>query len=218
MPDRPLFLLLALAFAAILIGCPSAGIRQVQSEQTQILDSMDRDARAVSDPAERQRLLDNVARLRKEIQTSHGTLEAQQRELDELRSQRERYDVSQTLKADSVEMPYFSPVATPQALDLWVIPRDAQGDAVKVAGSVKISVRRAGAFGLGASGKSLADWSLSPAQIQDKWAGQLYQGYHFLLAWPGAKRPSLKDTFVRVVFANPDGKTCSAEKPLESGD
>lgn len=218
MSDRPLFLLLALAFAALLIGCPSADVRQVQSQQTQILDSMERDARTVADPAERRRLLDNVAKLRKEIKSSHGTLEAQQRELVELRSQRERYDVSGALKADSIEMPYFSPVASPQALDLWVIPRDAHGDAVKVAGSIKVSVRRAGAFGLGTSGNSLADWTLTPAQLQDKWAGQLYQGYHLLLAWPGSKRPVLPDAVVRVVFTNPDGKTCSAEKALEPGD
>lgn len=216
--DRLLSGLLALVCASLLIGCPQPSVKEIQSEQSRLLDSMESDARTVADPAERQRLLDNIARLRKGMQSSHGTLEAQQRELEALRLERERFQVSRELKAASVEMPFFSPVASAQGLDLWVIPRDARGDAVKVPGTLKVSVRRRGVLGVGTSGKGLADWTLSPSQLQDKWAGQLYQGYHVFLPWRGKERPILRQAVVRVTFTNPDGEFCSVEKAVESGE
>jgi hypothetical protein len=212
---RTSLILLSLLAVALLAGCPQPAPREPQSEQSRLLDTMQKDARTVQDPAEKKRLLDNIASLRKQMDTSHGTLEGQQRELDQLRLERERYALARKLKAASVEIPYFSPLATPQGLDLWVIPRDAQGDVLKVPGSLKVTVRHRGALGLGASGKNLLVWNLTPAQLQDKWAGQLYQGYHLLLPWPKKDLPDIRDAVVHVTFTNPDGKSCTAEKPIE---
>ena len=55
-----------------------------------------------------------------------------------------------------------------------------------------------------------------PHDLQrDKWAGQLYQGYHLSLSWTSRKRPDLQDAVLQVTFINPDGAACSAEKALE---
>ena len=215
MTRRSLSILLAFACSTLLAGCVQPSVKNIKSEQTRLLDSMERDAGSVTDPDERKRLLDTIADLRKQVASSQGTLEAQQRELEILRKERERFQLSRELRAASVQMPFFSPVASPKGIDLWVIPRDAHGDALKVPGTLKVSLRRPGLLGLGTSSESLADWIFTPDQLRDKWAGQLYQGYHLFLVWTTREPPVLRDTVLRVTFVNPDGKSCSAQKPLE---
>ena len=212
---RPLMFPLVLLAACLLAGCPQPSVRDIQSEQIKRLDSMQAQASSISDPAERQHFLDEIAALRKEIESSHGTLDAQQRELEALRQEHLAFALSREVTASSVEMPYFSPVAGPQALDLWVIPRDSHGDAVKVPGTIAVSVHHPGALGLGSDPNILASWTLNPSQLQDKWAGQLYQGYHVLLPWPDNHRPALAQVVVRVTFTSPDGKSCNAEKTID---
>jgi len=213
--NRPLILMLVLAAACLLAGCPQPSVKDIQSEQIKRLDSMQAEAASISDPAERQRFLEEIAALRKEIESSHGTLDAQQRELEALRREHLAFRLSREVTAASVEMPYFSPVAGPRGLDLWVIPRDSHGDAVKVPGTIAVSVHHPGALGLGSDPNILASWTLNPSQLQDKWAGQLYQGYHVVLPWPDNRRPAFAQVVVRVTFISPDGKSCKAEKPVD---
>ncbi len=214
MPNRTWLLVPTLLALCLLTGCPQPSVQEIRTEQTRLLDAMETDAQAVQDPQERQKLLDTIASLRRELQSSHGTLETQQQELEALRRERQRYRLARELKAASVEMPFFSPVGSAKGLDLWVIPRDTHGDALKLPGALNVIIRRPGVLGLGDSPK-LAEWNFSATQLHDKWAGQLYQGYHLFLPWPGNTRPDLRDAVVYVTFANPDGKTVSSHKLIE---
>lgn len=213
--NRTLTLFFALAPACLLSGCPQSSVKEIQSEQIKRLDSMQTQAGSISDPAERKRFLEEIAALRQEIESSHGAIDSQQRELEALREEHLRFRLAREVTASSVEMPYFSPVLGSRALDIWVIPRDAHGDPVKVPGTISISVHHPGALGLGSDPNSIASWTVNPSQLQDKWAGQLYQGYHLLLPWPDNHRPPVAQAVVHVTFISPDGKTCTAEKTVD---
>ncbi len=176
---------------------------------------MDTEVHALRDPNERDRLLRTLAELRRELEETHAALDAEQRELERLRQENRQHRVSASFAVNAVGIPYFSPIAKSDGLDLWVIPRDSHGDAVKVPGSLTVSLQRRGLLGIGTAGKKLCEWSVPMGKLKDKWAGQLYRGYHVLLAWPEGGRPEVTEAVLKLKFTTPDGKTCKTEKVIE---
>ena len=207
-------MLSALLTACLNVGCAGSSSRQpsvdpgTSSQQSDTLTS----------GAQHKELVRNLARLQKELKKTRAELEAQSHELNRLREQRTRTKLARGLRADSIEIPFYSPVVKPGGLDLWIVPRDAQGDVVKVPGTVQVRIRRRGLLGLGTTGHAVREWSVPAGKLKDLWEGQLYQGYHMLLTWSKEGRPDLADTLVQVRFTGPDGKSRKTEKSIESGE
>ena len=170
------------------VGCAGSSSRQPSGDP--VTSSQRRDT--LTSGAQHKELVRNLARLQKELKKTRAKLEAQRRELNRLREQRTRMELSRDLRADSIEIPFYSPVVKSAGLDLWIVPRDAQGDVVKVPGTLRVRILRRGLLGLGTTGHAVREWSVLAGKLKDMWEGQLYQGYHVLLAWSKEGRPDLE--------------------------
>lgn len=203
------------------VGCAGSSSRQQSGDSPRrVSDPVTSSPRkdALTSSAQHKELVRNIERLQKELKETRAALEVEKRELNRLREQRTRTELSRGLRADSIEIPFYSPVVKPGGLDLWVVPRDAQDDVVKVPGTLQVRIRRQGLLGLGTTGPTVREWSVQAGKLKDMWEGQLYQGYHVLLDWSEEGRPDLADTLVQVRFTGPAGKTCQTEKPIKSGE
>jgi len=203
------------------VGCAGSSSRQQSGDSPpRVSDPVTSSQRkdVLTGSAQHKELVRNVARLQKELKETRAELEAERHELNKLREQRSRAELSRGLRADSIEIPFYSPVVKPGGLDLWIVPRDAQGDVVKVPGTLQVRICRRGLLGLGTTGHTVREWSVQAGKLKDRWEGQLYRGYHVLLTWSKEGRPDLADTLVQVRFTGPDGKTRETEKPIESGE
>lgn len=208
-------LLLVIVAGCMLTSCGTPSIKQREKNQARLLKQMDAEVHELRDPNERKKLLRTLAKLRRELEETHAALEVEHRKLERLRQENRRHRVSASFTVNAVEIPYFSPITKSDGLDLWVMPRDSHGDAVKVPGSLTVSLHRRGLLGIGTAGKKLCEWSVPMGKLKDKWAGQLYRGYHVLLAWPEGKCPDVAEAVLKLKFTTPDGKKYKTEKVIK---
>ena len=115
-----------------------------------------------------------------------------------------------------IEILYFTHL-TEKEIDLWVSPFDRHNDVVKTAGSFEISLHRPAAFKFRRRGRKLAEWRFSAQEVETLWEGELFEGYHLKLAWPGGKPPEVESLVLHVEFTVAGGKTYSADKELMMG-
>jgi hypothetical protein len=96
------------------------------------------------------------------------------------------------------------------ALQVHVEPRDPDGHAVKVAGSLAVQVLEINRDGLK---KPLSAWELSPEQLRKTWRGGLLSsGYQVMLPWK--VWPSTEKLRVVAQFRPLDGRVFEAEKDV----
>ena len=196
-------------------GCADQPVDPGGGRQGKLLDRMDTQVRSMAESREREALLKTLEQLRSELQQTRAALVNERQEMERLRQKYDRKKLSGNLAVESIEIPFFSPTANPDGLDLWVIPRDAQGDSVKLPGSLVVSLHEQGFLGLGTTEKKIHEWSVPPEKLKDQWAGQLYQGYHVVLPWPKEGRPDFVQVLLRARFIGPDDKSCTTEKVVE---
>gem|GEM_PF-5937969 len=112
-----------------------------------------------------------------------------------------------------IEILYFTHVID-KGIDLWVTPFDRRNDVVKTAGSFRISLHPADTWGLRKLGRTLCAWEYSAKEVETRWEGQLFEGYHLKIDWPEGKAPEAKTAVLNVEFTTAEGKTYSATKEL----
>jgi hypothetical protein len=114
---------------------------------------------------------------------------------------------------DHIDILYFTKV-TPEGIDLWVAPSDRHNDVVKTAGSFDIALHRPGVWGMRKLGPKTAAWKFSAKEVESLWEGELWEGYHLKLAWPGGKPPDVAAGMLHVEFTTAEGKTYTATKEM----
>jgi len=161
-----------------------------------------------------------VHRLLKQLETelaeSRRRHVAAQNRIAELEAEVEKLQRAAGFAVHHIEILYFTHL-TEKEIDLWVTPFDRHNDVVKTSGSFEISLHRPGAFGLRTRGRRLALWRFSAQEVETLWEGQLFEGYHLKLAWPGGKPPEMETVVVHVEFTSAEGKTYAADKELTMG-
>ncbi len=162
-----------------------------------------------------------VRRLLKQLETELAEAERRhtraQRRIVELEEEVERLRQAAGFAVHHIEILYFTHL-TPKEISLWVTPFDRHNDVVKTAGSFKISLHRPGVWRLRKRGRKLCQWRFSAAEVETRWAGELFEGYHLKLAWPGGKPPEEETLVLHVEFTSAEGKTYSATKELSMGE
>lgn len=203
-----------LLVAGLAAGCSGPPVRQRYDNQDRLLQQMGRQIQDVQDASRRQELEKTLEAMRAEIEEARKRHLQDVAELERLQEENRRAVVSSSFAVQSIQVPYFSPVVKTEGLDLWVMPVDGRGDSVKAAGSIQAGLYRRGMLGLGTSGKSLCEWSFSATELEQRWQGTLYKGYHVTLPWPQTGRPEADEAILRVTFTGTDGKSHIAEKAV----
>ena len=94
------------------------------------------------------------------------------------------------------------------ALVVHFMPRDADGETVKLPGDVKIRLTDPGAS---AGEETVGTWTFTPEQCRDGWTrGLLGGGYQFTLPWQDSPRHSR--LAVHVEYQTPDGRSFTDTK------
>ena len=114
---------------------------------------------------------------------------------------------------DHIDILYFTRL-TAEGIDLWVTPFDRHNDVVKTAGSFEISLHRPGVWGLRKLGPKTVAWKFSAQEVETRWEGELFEGYHLKLAWPDGSAPEVAEAMLRVEFTTAEGKTYTATKEM----
>jgi len=94
-----------------------------------------------------------------------------------------------------------------------LIPKDAEGDAVKRAGTVQIDL-----FDLALVGgdQRIGHWSFTVDQVAHEWVGGFgVDSYSFELKWPGGRLPEHRELTVAARFTTLDGRKLSAQKAIK---
>ena len=158
-----------------------------------------------------------VRRLLKQLETELAEAERRhaqaQRRIAELEEEVEELRHAAGFAVHHIEILYFTQL-TPKEISLWVTPFDRHNDVVKTAGSFRISLHRPGVWGLRKRGRKLCEWRFSAAEVETRWEGELFEGYHLKLAWPGQKPPEEETVVLHVEFTTAEGQTYSATKEL----
>ena len=170
--------------------------------------------RLESSPAKGDR---ELLRLLKQLETEIGEAERRHTEdkkrIEQLQEEVENLRQAAGFSVHHIEILYFTRV-TEEGIDLWVTPFDRRNDVVKTAGSFNIALHEPAAWSLASLGKKLYAWHFSSKDVETRWEGQLFEGYHLKLGWPDGKVPDAQTAVLRVSFITAEGKLFSATKEL----
>jgi len=207
-------LLLCASLAALAAGCkiapPPAPDPNFQSQQGLLQNAIVRleSSQDKGGDAEVVRLL---KRLETELAQSEQRHAEDQRKIAELTEQVQALRLAAGFAVDHIEILYFTHVSD-KGIDLWVTPFDRHNDIVKTSGSFDIWINRPASWGI--TTRRLAAWKLAAKDVQDRWEGQLFEGYHLNLQWPEPGAPDVKTATLEVRFTTAEGKTYTATKEL----
>lgn len=158
-----------------------------------------------------------LLRLLKELQGQIAESERRhvqdQQKIKDLTEEAENLRQAAGFAVHHIEILYFTHV-TDKGVDLWVTPFDRHNDVVKTAGSFRVSLHEADSWGLRKLGRKLCAWEMSAKEVETRWEGQLFEGYHLKLDWPEGKAPEAKTAVLAVEFTTAEAKTYSATKEL----
>lgn len=220
MSRRTVVLVLALLSGTV-AGCQAPHERSIEPVRYEAQHSLlqKAKARAESAPADASdaELVRLLGQLETEIADAEHKYEKAQQRIAELTTEVAKLRRAAGLAVHHVEILYFTRT-TETGIDLWVTPFDRDNDAVKTAGDLSISLHRPRPWVLrGRSGK-ICTWVFTAKDLEKRWEGQLFEGYHLRLAWPQGKTPDMKEVVLRVDFTTTEGKTHSATKDLNIGE
>ena len=161
-----------------------------------------------------------VHRMLKQLETELGESRrrhtAAQKRIAELEEEVQKLRQAAGFAVHHIEILYFTHL-TEKEIDLWVSPFDRHNDVVKTAGSFEISLHRPSVLKLRKRGRKLVQWQFSAQEVETRWEGQLFEGYHLKLAWPAGGAPEVETAVLHVEFTTAEGKTYSADKELMMG-
>jgi len=158
-------------------------------------------------------LLRLLRELRAQIAESERRHVEDQRKIQELTAEVKDLRQAAGFAVHHIEILYFTHV-TDKGIDLWVTPFDRRNDVVKTAGSFRISLHEPGTWGLWKLGRTLCAWEFSAKDVESRWEGQLFEGYHLKIDWPEGKAPDVKTAALCVEFTTAEAKTYTATKEL----
>jgi hypothetical protein len=210
-----LTLLACVLLTGVAAGCwnvPPPAKAEYQAQQGLLEEAITRaeSAPPAQTDAELLRLL---RQLKAEIAESGRRHVEDRRKIQELTGEVESLRQAAGFAVHHVEILYFTHV-TDKGIDLWVTPFDRRNDVVKTAGAFRISLHQPGTWGLRKLGHTLCAWEFSAKDVETRWEGQLFEGYHLKIDWPEGKAPEVKAAVLCVEFTTAEAKTYTATKEL----
>ncbi|HID21862.1 MAG TPA: hypothetical protein EYP14_05605, partial [Planctomycetaceae bacterium] len=96
-----------------------------------------------------------------------------------------------------------------EALSVFLAPQDHQGDALKVPGTLRLTL-----YDLGQAGReTIGTWTFSPDQMRERWhRGVLGVGYQFELSWQ--EPPRSDELVLHAELILPDHRRFQATAPI----
>jgi hypothetical protein len=161
---------------------------------------------------------EQLTELQASLNTSQSQLKQAQREIDTLRTElaeggHSRIPPEQAaalVQVTRIEVqPWLSgginkdDEAGDDALAVQFVPRDDQGEMVKLPGNVKITLTDPAAE---SDQQHVGEWTFNPEECREQWTrGLMGGGYQFTLPWEDSPRNSR--LVVHVEYETPDGRT-----------
>lgn len=161
---------------------------------------------------------DRLAELQASLQTSQSQLKQARREIDTLRTEIAESGHSQIPPEQAAALVQVTRIEVQpwltggvdkdeapgdDALTVHFVPRDDQGEIVKLPGKIKITLTDPASE---PDRQIVGSWTFSPEECREQWTrGLLGGGYQFTLPWDDS--PSNSRLVVHVEYETPDGRS-----------
>lgn len=99
-------------------------------------------------------------------------------------------------------------------IEVYLIPRDDSGSAIKTPGTMEAILLKESAIGLGITQKEMDRWTVPPDDITKRWNSSLFPGYILRLPWHNGI-PDAPAAILTVTFEPLFGQSLTARKRIE---